>query len=232
MRDSPHTYSFRNDSGESMPGYSLGRLVSVIERMANNSPIYSLIKPDGAEGVYIVNQYGSTISPGIIGSGIHYSRATVVYSDESVMFDDVVGPTAGLWYATREGEGLRVLDDPFIPVYGNPRVPVISNAGSGGGGNTIWFVIDEVHCPDDGSYVAEKTLVVIAEWYTGGCGKIPPGANYDGTYNVYDLCAYLSYFVLDQLVGKRGRATYHYPLTGYCEPRWIIDDICHQPECS
>mgnify|MGYP006315133021 FL=1 len=101
----------------------------------------------------------------------------------------------------------------------------------GGGGDTIWFTIDSVLCPET-DYVAETTLVVTATWYTAGCNKIPPGANDDGTYSVYDLCSYLQGLTPADLVSGTGRATYHYPLTGTCEPRWIIDDLCPQPECA
>lgn len=103
--------------------------------------------------------------------------------------------------------------------------------GSSGGGHTIWFTIDSVLCPET-DYVAETTLVVTATWYTAGCNKIPPGANDDGTYNVYDMCSYLQGLTPADLVSGTGRATYHYPLTGDCEPRWIIDDLCPQPECA
>jgi hypothetical protein len=103
--------------------------------------------------------------------------------------------------------------------------------GSSGGGHTIWFTIDSVLCPET-DYVAETTLVVTATWYTAGCSKVPPGANDDGTYNVYDICNYLEGLTPTDLVGGVGRATYHYPLTGDCEPRWLIDDLCAQPECA
>lgn len=100
-----------------------------------------------------------------------------------------------------------------------------------GGGHTIWFEIAQVLCPGT-DYVEETTLVVNATWYTGGCSKVPPGSNDDGTYDVYDLCSYLSGMVAEDLVGTVGRATYHYPLSGACEPRWILDDLCHTPECA
>lgn len=103
--------------------------------------------------------------------------------------------------------------------------------GGSGGGHTIWFTIDSVLCPET-DYVAETTLVVTATWYTNGCSRTPPGANDDGTYNVYDLCSYLSGLTVEDLTGGVGRATYHYPLTGECEPRWIIDDLCPSPECA
>lgn len=103
--------------------------------------------------------------------------------------------------------------------------------GGGGGGDTIWFEIAEVLCPGV-DYVEETTLVVNATWYTGGCSKVPPGSNEDGTYYVYDLCSYLVGVVAADLIGSVGRATYMYPLSGECAPRWIIDDICHLPECA
>jgi hypothetical protein len=100
----------------------------------------------------------------------------------------------------------------------------------GGGGETIWFTITGVLCPEK-DYVAETTLVATATWYTGGCNKVPPGAEYGGEYHVYDICNYLHGLVEDDLLGTTGRATYMYPLTGACEPKWIIDDLCASPEC-
>jgi hypothetical protein len=99
-----------------------------------------------------------------------------------------------------------------------------------GGGHTIWFTIASVLCPET-DYVAETTLVVTAIWYNQSCTGTPPGANDDGTYDVYDICNYLQGLTPTDLAGGTGRATYHYPLIGYCEPRWIIDDLCPQPEC-
>lgn len=103
--------------------------------------------------------------------------------------------------------------------------------GSSGGGHTIWFTITDVLCPDT-DYVSETTLVVIATYYNQSCSGVPPGANDDGTYDVYDFCSYLNGLTVDDLGGTSGRATYMYPLTGECHPRWIIDDLCAQPECK
>jgi len=103
--------------------------------------------------------------------------------------------------------------------------------GGSGGGHTIWFTISDVLCPET-DYVSETTLVVTATWYNQSCTGTPPGAEYGGEYYVYDICNYLSGLTPQDLVGTTGRATYHYPLTGYCEPRWIIDDLCAQPECE
>jgi hypothetical protein len=102
--------------------------------------------------------------------------------------------------------------------------------GTGGGGETIWFTITDVLCPET-DYVSETTLVATATWYTGGCSKVPPGAEYGGEYYVYDLCNYLYGLTPSDLLGTTGRATYMYPLTGACEPKWVIDDLCVQPTC-
>jgi hypothetical protein len=103
--------------------------------------------------------------------------------------------------------------------------------GGSGGGHTIWFTIEDVLCPDT-DYVSETTLVATATWYNLSCTGTPPGANYEGTYNVYDICNYLYGLTPGDLVGTTGRATYMYPLTGECTPKWIIDDLCASPECA
>ena len=101
--------------------------------------------------------------------------------------------------------------------------------GGSGGGHQIWFTIDDVYCTD--AY-DDWHLVVTANWYTGGCLKTPPGANDDGTYNIYDICSIHTFYVATELVGTVGRATYFYPLTGDCEPKWLLDTLCLQPECA
>lgn len=103
--------------------------------------------------------------------------------------------------------------------------------GNSGGGHTIWFTIDSVLCPET-DYVEETTLVVTATYYNLGCNKTPPGAKYDGSYEVFDICSYLSGIDAASLVGTVGRASYMYLLdSSYCEPRWIIDDICAATRC-
>jgi hypothetical protein len=105
------------------------------------------------------------------------------------------------------------------------------HGGGSGGGHTIWFTITDVLCPDT-DYVSETTLVATATWYNLSCTGTPPGAEYGGEYYVYDICNYLYGLTPQDLVGTTGRATYMYPLTGACTPKWIIDDLCAQPECD
>ena len=103
--------------------------------------------------------------------------------------------------------------------------------GNKGGNHEIWFTIDSVYCAD--SYDA-KHLVVTATHYSKSCTGVPPGANADGTYSIYDICSILDFYTDAYLEsgGVVGRATYMYPLTGYCEPLWIVDTICGSPECA
>lgn len=102
--------------------------------------------------------------------------------------------------------------------------------GGGGGSHAIWFTIDDMLCPGT-DYVDEETLVVSMEYYTGGCSKTPPGANYDGTYDVLNYCGQFVGLTRSDLLGTKGKATYAYPTSGYCEPRWFVDFLCAQPQC-
>jgi len=102
--------------------------------------------------------------------------------------------------------------------------------GGSGGGHEIWFVINDMLCPENG-YVEEETLVVTAEYYTGGCRGTPPGANDDGTFDVFNYCGQFVGLTREDLIGTKGKATYAYPLTGACVPRWFVDFLCAQPEC-
>lgn len=102
-------------------------------------------------------------------------------------------------------------------------------AGTATGSQRIRFTIADVHCPD--AYDPELWIAVDWTWYTGGCGATPPGVEYDGTIKVYDSCI-LDYYTAGDLIGKEGSATYFYPRGSYCEPRWIVDAICGQPECD
>ena len=103
--------------------------------------------------------------------------------------------------------------------------------GAVGGFHKIWFTIVAVLCPETDD-VDQATLVVVADEYTGGCEVVPPGANYDGTYDVTDRCGYLNGLTPADLIGGSGTAVYFYPLTGYCDPKWRIDDLCPAPECA
>lgn len=99
--------------------------------------------------------------------------------------------------------------------------------GGGGGSQRIRFIVKEVMCNG-----TETSVNVKATHYTGGCGATPPGTDaYTGFITVIDDCI-LSYFTATSLIGKKGSATYMYPIGAYCIPVWIVDDVCGAPECT
>jgi hypothetical protein len=100
----------------------------------------------------------------------------------------------------------------------------------GGTGHHIWFTIDSVICNDDDT----KTLIVTATWYTGGCEATIPGEDDYGLIEVDDPCRLLEFYTAEWLESGSivGRATYMYPRTGDCVPRWLVDTICGTPECA
>lgn len=122
--------------------------------------------------------------------------------------------------------------DALIQSIGNGEgwFPEIKPRGKGGGGHHIWFTIDTVICNDD----LTKTLTVTPTWYTGGCEATIPGADAYGTIEVDDPCSILEFYTAEWLEsgGVVGRATYMYPRSGVCIPRWLVDTICGTPECA
>ena len=120
----------------------------------------------------------------------------------------------------------------FAPDGTGEKTCVVRFAGGGSGGaHTIWFTIESVVCNEDNS----KTLYVTANWYTGGCTKAIPGEDEYGQIEVNDPCSILDFYTADWLASGTvtGRATYMYPRGAeYCEPQWLVDQICGQPECA
>lgn len=211
---------WENSSGETVPAYG------VVQFRTAYSGVSFASKPSEGTGLFYVNGL-APVTDGSRGDSLVWNKPRPVLLDGSPGVGDEVGPVAGQWYMSSEGSGFRVLRQP------EDGVGVVVQVGGGSGaGHKIWFEIDEVLCPD-GYEIVEKTLIVTPTWYTGGCEDPIPGADpYTGQVEVYDLCSYLMYYVDAELPGKIGRASYMYPRTGTCEPRWIIDDICHQPECA
>jgi hypothetical protein len=230
---SPHRVFVYNTGTEIIPAYACMRVTGT--RSINNVTAIDVEKPTSTDGEFLFNSQYPIAVPSSTETGVGWAfRFGVVIMTGSDPSEPGVEylPIVDSW-EIEEGAG------PFV-VYGHHRANEESDdraligrfaGGGSGGGHTIWFTIDDVLCPDT-DYVDETILVVTAEWYSGGCSKTPPGATYEGTYEVYDVCSYLNGLTPTDLIGTKGRATYHYPLTGYCEPRWIIDDLCASAECA
>ena len=225
---SPHRVFVKNTSGEAIPAFACMQITGTA--VYGERTVVNVTKPTTTDGVYLFN---SPYEIAIDAAGWAYRFGVVVMlGDPPSEVGALYAANPGAWTVV-EGSG------PFV-VYGDYEITPEStvaavigtfSSGGSGGGHTIWFTITDVLCPDT-DYVSETTLVVTATWYNQSCTGTPPGANYEGTYNVYDLCSYLNGLTPTDLMGGTGRATYHYPLTGTCTPKWIIDDLCPQPSCE
>lgn len=100
---------------------------------------------------------------------------------------------------------------------------------AGGNGHHIWFTVISVACDPDTS---AKTLTVEVTWYTGGCTAPVPGADSYGYVEVEDVCSILEFYTAEDLPTMTGRATYMFPRSGECVPKWLVDTICEGPECA
>lgn len=208
-----------NDSGEEIPAYGVVQIRTDYDTKSHAS------KPNSTEGLFFVNG-PVPIAATKHGESLVWNRPRVVLLAADAAVGDLVGPVEDSWQMTTSGTGFRVLRQAS-----SGRGVVVQVGGGSGGGHKIWFTIVDVLCPDT-DYVSRVTLVVEATYYSGGCSAVPPGANYDGTYNTYDICSYTRGLTPSELIGGVGRAAYVYPLgTGYCEPEWLIEDLCPFPEC-
>ena len=211
---------WENISGEEIPAYGVVQLRTNFDAKSKAS------KPDASTGLFFVN--GPTIvAASAFGESHLWDKPRRVLLDAGAAVGDEVGPSEDSWEMSDGGTGWRVLRQAIDGV----GVVVQVGGGGGGGSHIIWFTVDSVLCPET-DYVAETTLVITPTWYNLGCTGTPPGADDYGVYSAYDICSYLNGLTAEELIGTVGRATWMYPLAGYCEPRWIIDDLCAQPECT
>ena len=202
--DTPYIYAFLNSSGETMPGYAIGRLDTPVGRLPGGEPIFDLVKPDGATGIYVVNRLGATIPNGGHGSGIALQRATSVLALPSVVFGDSIGAIEGEWYASTEGSGLTCLDvpndDDVCPVQPDTAV-----ATGGGASSCPCVCIEEGDAVVNGIVTTSRwSIAMKQEIFRGSFGDIifPAGGytvvlNPAGTEWVLDIGDVLTAIYLD-----------------------------------
>jgi len=231
---SPHRVKVKNDTEETIPAYACMRITGV--EVVGGQTCIKVEKPSSTEGEFLFNsQYAieaeavaTETEPAKTGVGWAYRYGVVtMLGDEPTEPGAAFGPIVGSWEIEEGG-------DKFV-VFGrhdfSERALVGRfNAGSGGG-HSIWFEIESVICNADDS----KTLFVTPTYYTGGCTRTIPGEDEYGQIQVEDPCSILAFYTQDFLEsgGVKGRATYMYPRGAeYCEPVWLVDQICGQPECA
>jgi hypothetical protein len=224
---SPHRVFVRNTEAETIPPFACMQITGTA--VYSERTVVNVTKPTTLDGEYLFNS-PYQIEAGAAGWAYRFGVVVMLGtapSEANAFYQPIVDS-----WEIEEGSGPFTVFGTYEITPESTTAALIGRFGSsgGGGGETIWFTITDVLCPES-DYVAETTLVATATWYSQSCTGTPPGAEYGGEYHVYDLCNYLSGLTPTDLVGTTGRATYMYPLTGGCEPKWVIDDLCAQPEC-
>ena len=211
---------WKNVSGETIPAFACVRL------SAYNATdrYYNAVKPDGDGSLHFFNG-AADIAVNKFGESSIWGRSSVLGLTPGT-FGETVGPTDGSWEMTPDGTGFTV----FSNVSEGGVAAILRDGGGGTGSAHIWFEIDEVVCAEDGT----MSLVASPTDFTGGCNAPIPGLDSYGFVPIEDPCEILSFYTAEWLVGKRGRATYMFPVGegSYCEGRWLVDVICGQPDCA
>jgi hypothetical protein len=208
---------WQNADSEEVPAYG------VVQLRDDRTTVSQARKPDAGEGLFFVNG-PVPVAATKRGESLLWSHPQWALIDGTVTVGDEIGPVADQWYMSSEGTGFRVL---MQPVGGVGKVVMVG--GGSGGCHRIWFTIESVDCFEDGS----KVLSVSAIYYSGGCNTTIPGEDSYGLIDISDVCSTLEFYTAEQLLGAVGSATYMYPRGAeYCEPVWLVDDICGQPSCA
>jgi hypothetical protein len=238
--DEPQTHRVlvKNTTSEAIPPFACMRVIGT--EVISGRTVVRVEKPSSTVGEFLFNSHfeiavtaaeipateENEAVPAQSGIGWAFRYGVVLMrgaapTEHSVSY----GPIVGSWE-------VEETDGPFV-IYGVDntfdRCLVGRTLSSGGTGHHIWFEIVEVLCAADDT----MSLVVIPTWYTGGCTAAIPGEDSYGEIEVIDPCSILQLYTAEYLEsGVMGRATYMYPRNGYCEPEWLLDTICGQPECA
>ena len=205
-----------------MPAYGCGRITGTVTEAGRTTVMVE--KPTSTDGEFIFNSQFE-IAAGEVGWGYRFGVV--------VMLGDGVAPSAAnVEYSPIVGSwDITEASGPFV-VFGEdidtPDGLIGRFTGGTGGTHEIWFTIISVECVS----ATEMILTVNPTWYTGGCDAAIPDADSYGYVTVEDVCETLLFYTAVWLVGKTGRATYMYPRTGTCTPKWLVDKICGTPECA
>jgi hypothetical protein len=235
-------YSFINKSGEVYPAFGCGRLAEVLEvDSAGSQPIYKLVKPDGEDGLYVVNGPNNVANdkPGV---GLSITDAFLVLTDDGSTddapgFGDVCGPTLDRWAATTGGTGLRASGE-----VANRVIPVVPMGGGGTGAHSIMFRIIRVL-----RGVGLNCNAMECEVLNASCGSGVSAGDIETVYDeigcvfnapehlLYDRRGYaiqmknFAYRIHDPLIFEPGTESIAAP-TGSC--RWAAQNLCCVEEDS
>lgn len=165
-----HRFSFQNKSGQLFPAYGCGRLKSILSTdTASTNPVYELVKPDGEEGLYVVNGPSNVENNGF-GVAVGLQDAVLVLVDDgsttgAPVFGSICGPANSRWAATTGGNGLRATGAM------SNRIMSVTSHAAGGGADIIQFRPTDV-CEGIG-FSCDCVTAVVA---TSSCGSgLSPG---------------------------------------------------------
>jgi hypothetical protein len=134
-------FHVKNTTGEAWPAFAMGRLGSITRYDGPNAdvPLYTLVKPDGAEGIYVVNG-ASPLANNAEGTGIYYLNAqhVLVKADEVADVGTSIGAIEGEWTAG-SGSGNGAQFDATDEKNALNVIPVVAKSngsGSSGSGGT------------------------------------------------------------------------------------------------
>lgn len=196
-------FMFQNKSGETYPAYGCGRLNSVLSTdAATGNPVFELVKPDGQDGIYVINGPNNII---VDDHGVAFSlnEATVVLIDDgsaatAPTFGETCGPTEDRWAITTSGSGLRATG-----VSANRTMPVTSEpAGSAGAPKMRFTILSTAFTVGLGALGCDHVIVRVDHVSCGATGVAvgDEKAVYDPEYCHFNL-------PIELLVGLSGTAT-------------------------
>mgnify|MGYP003648107467 CR=1 FL=1 len=173
--------------------------------------IYAIFDPHYSGKCMMMRLNSSGAAPTGLYEEEVYSREFRVWDPMALLTDASSKSSGDMFYAiyNKDSKRWEVLQ---VAAVGSPR---------------IFFEVVGYECISD----TEVELTVTPIWYTGGCTATIPGFDSYDEGTVIDPCGKALFFAAADLIGKNGFATYMYPRTGYCTPRWLLDDLCGQPEC-
>lgn len=218
--DKTGVFRWRNTSGETVPAFGCIKL----SEYNSEGDYFNAVKPDGDGNLHFFNG-PIPVAANAYGEARIWGAASVL-GKTTAAFGKVVGPVADSWDMTTNGTGFVVFSEPSGGI-----AAILKEGGGGSESGHIWFEIESVICNDDNS----KTLFVTPTWFSGGCDKEIPGTDEYGQLAVEDPCSILEYYTAEWLEsgGVVGRATYMFPRdASYCDAKWLVDQICGQPECA
>ena len=175
-------FAVRNSTGESWPAYGMARIGDVLGRDGANEdiPLYELLKPDGEDGIYIVNG-AAPLLQGNEGTGVYYFNSRYVAVDEAKNYEigDTIGAVDNQWEAGDNGghkDHFNVVDvkndDDIIPVV-SIATSSTTTTPTTGNGNCPCTCIEDGDIEVDGKITSSQwSILVPATTFSSQFGTI------------------------------------------------------------